>query len=301
MIKLGCNAMMKAARQLPHPDKDDSRNWVDIEKLVHLICDLRLDIVDFQLYRGFRSSDRAYLSHIKKLCQQCGLPIGFLGVGSGFVGVGAEQGPDGNTLGAPLAEEELRRRIDEVKKGIDLAAFMSAPLVRLFGGAIPEESPARDALWATVVRSFQEVSDYAAGKGIFTGLHNHAPATAPTGDDVLRLLRDVDRDNFTYILDTGQWYGSPGSAAKWEDEPGADFYEFMEQTAPYATYVRAKIYKIDSGREEWIDYERVVDILRKVNFNGNMSIVLEDRGNTCSDEEAVELAAKYLRGLLADY
>ncbi len=44
MIKLGCNAMMKTARQLPHPDKDDPLNWVDIEELVHLIYNLRLDI-----------------------------------------------------------------------------------------------------------------------------------------------------------------------------------------------------------------------------------------------------------------
>ena len=288
--------MVKTAHQLPHPDKDDGRNWVDIEQLVHMIYDLRLDIIDFQLYRGFRSSEPAYLSHIKKLCQQYGLPIGFLGVGSGFVGT--EKDADGKTVGAPLTEQELRQRIDDVKKGIDLAAFMSAPMVRLFGGGIPQDTPDRNALWATVVRSFQEVSDYAAAKGIFTGLHNHAPASAPTGDDILRLLHDVDRDNFTYILDTGQWYGSPGSSGDWNDSDNIDFYQFMEQTAPHATYVRAKIYKIDSGREELIDYERVMDILRKVNFNGNMSIVFEDQGNMCSDAEAIALATKFLRRLL---
>jgi L-ribulose-5-phosphate 3-epimerase len=296
MIKLGCNAMVKTARQLPHPGKDDARNWVDIEQLIRMIYDLRLDIIDFQLYRGFRSSEPIYLSHIKKLCQQYGLPIGFLGVGSGFVKT--EKGADGKTVGAPLAKQELRQCIDEVKKGIDLAAFMSAPMVRLFGGGIPKDSPDRDALWTTVVHSFQEVSDYAADKGIFTGLHNHAPASAPTGDDILRLLRDVNRDNFTYILDTGQWYGSPGSSGDWDDNDNIDFYQFMEQTAPHATYVRAKIYKIDSGREELIDYERVMDILRKVNFNGNMSIVFEDQGNMCNAAEAIALAVKFLRGLL---
>ncbi len=299
MIKLGCNAMMRAAHQLPYPDKDDPRNWADIEDLVHLIHDLRFDIIDFQLYRGFRSSEPTYLSHIKKLCQQYGLPIGFLGVGPGFVG--ATKDADGKTIGAPLSEQELRQRIDEVKKGIDLAAFMSAPMVRLFGGAIPQHTPNRDALWATVVRSFQEVSDYAATLGIFTGLHNHAPAAPPTGDDILRLLHDVNRDNFTYILDTGQWYGSPGSSGDWDDNDDIDFYQFMEQTAPHATYVRAKIYKIDSGHEELIDYQRVMDILRKVNFNGNMSIVFEDQSNACSDAEAIELAAKFLRDLLSDF
>ena len=152
-----------------------------------------------------------------------------------------------------------------------------------------------------MVRCFQEVADYAIGKGVFVGLHNHPPAVAPVGDDIIRLLRDVGRENVTFILDTGQWHGSPGASSKGEGNDEVDFYEFMEQTAPYATYVRAKIYKIDSGREEWIDYERVLDILHRVNFNGNLSIVYEGRGNACSDLEGIELAVAYLRRLLAEY
>ena len=202
-------------------------------------------------------------------------------------------------LGIPLAEPELRQRIAEVKEGIDLAAFMSAPLVRLFAGAIPTESEDRDGLWRTVVNSFREVCDYAAGKGIFCGLHNHAPVVAPTGDDVLKLLRDVDRENFTFILDTGWWPGSPGAAPPGAVLPDIDFYAFMEETAPAATYVRAKIYKIDSGKEELLDYERIVEIIRRANFNGNMSIVFEGRDNQCSDQQAIALAVAHLRQLLA--
>lgn len=292
MIKLGCNAMLQVAAERRHPDKEDPRNWTEISDLVRQIRTWRLDIVDFQLFRGFRSKDPAYLRSIKILCQQCGLPIGFLGVGRGFVG--AE-----DRLGVRLPAAELGQRIAEVKEGIDLAAFMGAPLVRLFAGAIPAKSADRDALWQTVVECFQQVCDYAAQQGVLVGLHNHAPVIEPTGDDILRLLRDVDRENFTFILDTGWWRGSPGAAPLGPKAPAIDFYAFMEQTAPYASYVRAKIYKIDSGREEWLDYERIVDILRKVDFNGNMSIVYEGQGNQCSDLEAIGLAVDYLRGLLA--
>ena len=58
--------------------------------------------------------------------------------------------------------------------------------------------------------------------------------------------------------------------------------------------VRAKIYKIDSGKEEWLDYERIIEILRTVNYNGNMSIVFEGQGNQVSDLEAIGLAVTYL-------
>ena len=51
------------------------------------------------------------------------------------------------------------------------------------------------------IRCFQEVSEYAAERGILVGLQNHPS----TGDDILRILRETDRENFTFILDTGQW------------------------------------------------------------------------------------------------
>ena len=294
MIKLGCNAMLRAAPAPPYADKDDPRNWMDIAHLVRQIRAWDLDIVDFQLFRGFAARDPSYLLSIRRLCQQCGLPIGFLGVGGGFVGQGHI---DGQPVGLPLPER--RQRIAQVKEGIDLAAFMGAPLIRLFGGGIPAASPERDRLWRDAITSYQEVCDYAAGKGVFVGLHNHAPVIAPTGDDILRTLRDVNRENFTFILDTGWWQGSPGAGDLGQQDPTADFYAFMEQTAPHATYVRAKIYKIDSGREEWLDYERIVEMLHRVGFNGNMSIVFEGRGNAVGDLEAIGMAVDYLRGLLA--
>ena len=291
MIKLGCNAMLREAEKLPHPVKDNSRNWIEVSQLVRRIRDWRLDIVDFQLFRGFASKDLTYLRALKILCQRSGLPIGFLGVGRGFVG-------EANGLGVALSAPELDQRIAEVKEGVDLAAFMGAPLVRIFAGAIPPESPNRDALWRTVVASFQQVCEYAAPKGVMVGLHNHAPVVAPSGDDVLRLLHDVDRENFTFILDTGWWPGAPGTAPL-GPKGSDDFYAHMEQTAPHASYVRAKIYRIDSGCEEWLDYERIVEILRAVDFNGNMSIVFEGYGNRCSDFEAIRLAVAHLRKLLA--
>ena len=296
VIKLGCNAMLRAAEKPSHSDREDPRNWVDVETLIDAIAAMRLDIIDFQLFRGFRASHRVYLGDIKRRCMQRGLPIGFLGVGPGFVGM--KRSADGLTVAVPLPEYEHRRRVDEAKKAVDLAAFMSAPLVRIFAGGIPEESEDADHLWAGVVTSFREVADYGAQKEIFVGLHNHPPAVAPVGDDILRLLREIDRENVTFILDTGQWHGSPGASSNGLEDAKVDFYEFMEQTAPYATYVRAKIYKIDSGREEWIDYERVIGILRRANFNGNMSIVYEGRDNCCDDLEGIAMAASHLRGLL---
>ena len=287
MIKLGCNSLVK--------DRDNPGGWIDIETMIDLIHTLRLDIIDFQLDRGFRSLEPAYLRRIKILCHKYGLPIGFIGAGSGFVSTA--QLPNGEVVGASLSSEELQERIDVVKEAVDVAVFMGAPLIRLFGGGVPEGTENRETVWSTMISGFQAVSDYAAEKGILIGLHNHPPAAEPTSDDILRILNDVDRENFTFILDTGRWRGAPTSREGTSDS-SENIYRYMEQTAPYASYVRAKIYKVDSGKEELLDYRRIIAILKKANFNGNMSIVLEDQGNQCDYAEAIGLAVKHLRELL---
>jgi hypothetical protein len=62
--------------------------------------------------------------------------------------------------------------------------------------------------------------------------------------------------------------------------------------------VRAKFYKIDSGAEEWLDYERIYATLADVGFNGTLSVVFEGKAiNTCDDREVLRLAAAQLRRL----
>ena len=173
---------------------------------------------------------------------------------------------------------------------MDIALILGAPMIRLFCGqplTDPEERKRE-------IRCFQEVGDYGLKVGIAMGLQNHPS----TGDDVIRIFEETDRPNFGFLFDTGQWCGSP-AFNRGTPDPEHDIYEYMKQTAHLATHVRAKFYKIDSGREEWLDYERIVEIISKVDFNGNISIVFEGQGNQCSDREAIGLAVAYLRGLLA--
>jgi len=64
--------------------------------------------------------------------------------------------------------------------------------------------------------------------------------------------------------------------------------------------VRAKIYKIDSGVEEFIDYRRVLEILRGVDFNGTIGLVFElGEFNSCSHEGCMRLAVAHLREVIA--
>ena len=255
--------------------QDDPPTLESIESYIEWTYVLKADIIDFRGSRGFSSRAPEYLMGIKMQCIKYGLPIGYVASGGHFVGT----------------DEELEQKVAQTREDADVAAFLSAPLIRVFCGqplTDPEEQQRE-------IRCFQQACDYAAEKGIVVGLQNHPS----TGDDVLRILEQTGRPNFTLIMDTGQWVGSP-ARNKGIPDPDYDIYQFMEQTAPYTSHVRAKFYKIDSGREEWLDYERIIKILRDANFNGAVSVVFEGKDiNSCGDKDVIRLSVEHLRDLLA--
>ena len=255
-----------------------------IESVIELAYELRLDAVDIHLSGISRDPDR--LRRIRGLCFKCGLSIGYTGSGS-FVG----------------PPEEAKKRIEQGKADVDTTAFLGAQLLRVFARhKWPDTVEEQEALWGPMIASFQELADYAAKKGVNVGLQNHDNHSfAMTADQVLRILRETDRENFSFIMDTGQWLGAIGSHPRGEFDPNVDLYkDYLEPTAPYATYVRAKIYKIDNGREEWLDYERILQVLHAVHFNGTIGLVFElgDR-NRCNRDECIRLAAHHLREVIA--
>jgi len=255
-----------------------------IESGIQFARELNLDAVDIHL-SGIPKEPEGLL-RLKMLCHKHGLPIGYLG------SPGSLAGP----------EEGRQQRVEEAKAEVDTTAFLGAQLLRVFARyRWPDTVEEQEAIWAVLIPSFQEVADYAAKKGVIVALQNHDRSTfAMTAKQVLRILRDTNRPNFSFIMDSGQWLGAIGSDPRGEFDPNVDLYkDYLEPTAPYAICTRAKIYKIESGREEFLDYERIMEILRAANFNGNISIVFEgSKFNRCSREECLRLAVKHLREVI---
>ena len=119
------------------------------------------------------------------------------------------------------------------KKALNVA-FLGSPIIRLLCRTLPEKNGDGDDPWPAMISGYREVADYAATKGIAIGLQNHPS----TGDEMLRIRRETKRENFNFIMDTGQWVGSPGAGPRGETDPDIDFYHFLEQTVPQALYIR---------------------------------------------------------------
>ena len=275
MLKLGCMSLSY---------KDEfAAEKLDLEQFIERACDLRLDGIDLHT-RAFASTEPNYLRKIRMQAHKRGIALSYIGVSSNF--------------GKPL--EELENEVATAKQWIDTAAFMGIPLVRVFAAWIPA-GDTKEAVWARMIPCLKEVAQHGEDKGVVVGLHNHNHGCVTrTGKDVRRIIDGVDNPYFSHILDTGQYVGSPGaSGARGQEDPSLDFYGSIAETAPLAVHVRCKIYRIQNGVEEWLDYPRILEILRGVNFNGWLSIVYEGQ-DVETEATAVPKAVTYLRGLLAE-
>lgn len=262
--------------------KDQFRDGkIDLPGFIDRAYELGLDGIDLHT-RAFASTEPGYLRDIRMRCLKRGLAISYIGVSNNF--------------GKP--ETELDAETAMVREWIDVAAFMGIPLVRVFAAWIPKGED-EEAVWARMLPRLRQVAEYGGEKGVVVGLHNHNHGCVTrTGKEVRRILEEVDHPYFSHILDTGQYVGSPGaSGAGGKEDPSLDFYGSIAETAPLAVHVRAKIYRIQTGEEAWLDYPRIFETLRGVNYNGWVSIVYEGQ-EAEGEETAVPKAVKYLRRVM---
>ena len=171
------------------------------------------------------------------------------------------------------------------------------PQVRVFSGK-PFSEDDRAASWDRCADALRECAEFGAEVGVVVSLQNHNHnQIAPDGEDVLRLIRQVDHPNLGHVLDTGQYAGSPGASGFADDEQRErhDYLNSIALTAPLATAVRAKLYRIATGREESLDYDTIFQTIRGVRYNGWISLVYEGRDDPV---EVIPLGVRYLRGYL---
>lgn len=258
---------------------------IDLFGIIEKAAEYRMDGVDLH-FGHFASTERDYLEELRLLTLKRGLHNSYIGISNNF----------------GLQGEELRAQVENYKKWIDVAAQMGVQMVRAFGAWVPEEETAEQ-VWPRLAGATKEVAAYGESKGVVVGLHNHNHGCMPaTGDDVIRLLDEVNSPYYSHILDTGQYLGGPGVSL---GERGSqahieDLYSSISTSVSRAVHVRGKIYRIASGDEAWLDYDRILPIIKAAGFNGWMSIVFEGQ-DEMPEPDAVPLAVDFFRRKLAEH
>jgi len=227
-----------------------------------------------------QSEENKYIQELKRRAYLNGIAFTCLSIHQSFVS------PD---------KEFLKKQIEHTKKCIELAAKMAIPCMRLNSGRWNTIQSFDDLMknrgvepilpgyieddgFKWCIDCIQQCLPTAEEYGVLLALENHwGLCSTPEGQ--LRIYKAINSPWLGILMDTGNFLENP--------------YSKLEIIAPYASFVQAKTYY---GGGVWyeldLDYERIIETLRKVNYQGYISLEFEGKEDPYT---AVPKSIKMLR------
>lgn len=192
-----------------------------------------------------------YLRHLKSLAFRLGLDISGTAVGNDF-------------CHPPGAERDAQ--IAHVKKWIEYAEILGAPVIRIFSGRVRRDQT-EDEARKLAVEGMEECCQYAGQHGVFLALENHGGLTA-TADGMMKLVRAVKSPWFGVNLDTGNFHSSGDLEAMYAD---------LATLAPYSLNVQVKVVVSGPDRKKVpTDFNRLAGILTESGYRGYIVLEYEE-------------------------
>ena len=219
---------------------------LSLEQVIDFCAELGFDAVDPTGYYfpGYPEPPAgAYLNAVKRRAFLAGLDISGTGVRNDFTV------PD---------EAERRRDVAHVRRWLEVAAGLGAPVLRVFDGRAEAKGPSREQRVAWVVEALRECAARAAEHGVVLAYQNH-DELLKTAAEVLELRERVGSDWFSLNVDVGSLRtGDP--------------YEEIARLAPFACTWQLKERLFRRGVEEKTDLRRVIGIIRDAGYRGYVPI-----------------------------
>lgn len=261
--------------------RDDSK--LGIEECIDLAADAGFDGVEI-LHVQMEDESNATLQRIKQRAFRHGLDLCGFSTHQTFVS------PD---------RAVRQKNVEHTIRCIELAYALGIPTIRVNTGRWGtsknfDELMANNGIeprlegytdadgFGWVNEGLQKCLPAAERCGVVLGLENHW-GLGRTAEGVLRVIKAIDSPWLRATLDTGNFL---------EDQ-----YRQYEQLAPEAVFVQAKTY---FGGGTWytleINYDRVAEILRKVNYRGYISLEFEGQEE---HETAIPKSLELLRDAFA--
>ena len=213
-------------------------------------ADMQLEGTELTSYYFPDPVTEDYLRQLKHESFRLGLDISGTAVGNEF---GHPEGP------------KRQEQISHVKKWIEYAEILGAPVIRIFAGHRQPEQTEEQA-HRLMVSAIEECCEYAGAHGVHLALENHGGPTS-TADGLLGFVHDVNSPWFGVNVDSGNFHGE-------------DIYGQLERIAPYALNVQIKVVVSGpDGTKQPSDYGRLARIMRGVGYRGYIVLEYEEQGD----------------------
>ena len=235
-----------------------------VDRCVELAARMGFDAVEI-LEKQLHRKDNAYLQSLKRQALTAGLDLCGMSTHQDFV--------------SPNADER-KANVRLTNDSIELAYKLGIPIIRVNTGRWgtsrnfnhlmanrgiepPLSGYSDDDAFPWVIDSLRECLSVAEKCGVILGLENHW-GLGRTPEGVLRIVDAIDSPWLRVVLDTGNFLEDP--------------YEKLASLAPKTVFVQAKTY---FGGGTWytldLDYPRIAEILRGVDYRGYISLEYEGR------------------------
>ena len=197
-----------------------------------------------------------------------------------------------------IRQEQLK----EVTDSIDMAVYLSAPVVRVFSGEITEDNVTYEQGLDYVIDGLTKAAQYAESKGVTLCLENHG-LFAGRSDQVIDIIRKVGSPALRSTFDTGNFL-----------LVGQDPNDAIDHLKDYVKHVHIKdfqkvsadedkeVYKALNGEnfqgkipgEGEVDLHYVLSKIKSTGYDGWISVEFEGiedpkEGSTCSVEYVNQL------------
>ncbi|MES2003236.1 MAG: sugar phosphate isomerase/epimerase family protein [Bacteroidota bacterium] len=184
-----------------------------------------------------------YIYHIKNKAHRLGLAISGTGIRNEF------------------AEPDATKRTAEisfVKKWIEVAAKLGAPVIRIFTGKALPANHSWEEVEDWIVEAIKNCVAYGEQHGVIVAIQNHNDFIK-TADQAISILKKVNSKWFGLVLDTGSFV---------TEEP----YNEISKTTSYAVNWQIKEKLNYNGKTEDMDLNKLCGIIQASTYRGYLPI-----------------------------
>jgi sugar phosphate isomerase/epimerase len=225
-----------------------------------------VDITGYYL-KGYPAvPDDDYLYKVKRTAFGLGLEISGTGVRNDFT----------------IADKTRRaQEVELVKKWIEAAAKLGAPVIRIFAGNQKNEGISKERVTDWMLEDIKACVEYGKQHGVIIGLQNHNDFIQ-TADQVTNMIDALSSEWLGLILDTGSYRVN-------------DPYDEIQKSVSHAVNWQIKENVFINGREVETDMPRLIGIIKNSEYKGYLPI--ETLGDGDPRQKVNALFEKLKRGI----